>query len=52
MALYWFSSSLVGLGHNLLLQSPALHRRLKLPAQRSQTPYRDLLAAFLNKYCK
>nr|XP_057914270.1 cytochrome c oxidase assembly protein COX18, mitochondrial [Doryrhamphus excisus]XP_057914279.1 cytochrome c oxidase assembly protein COX18, mitochondrial [Doryrhamphus excisus]XP_057914288.1 cytochrome c oxidase assembly protein COX18, mitochondrial [Doryrhamphus excisus] len=52
MALYWFSSSLVGLCHNLLLRSPALHRLLKVPTQRSDTPYKDLLAAFVRKYCK
>uniref|UniRef100_H3CH32 Cytochrome c oxidase assembly factor COX18 n=1 Tax=Tetraodon nigroviridis TaxID=99883 RepID=H3CH32_TETNG len=52
MALYWLSSSLVGFCHNLLLRSPTVHRGLQLPAQPSHTPYRDLLAAFVNKYCK
>lgn len=52
MALYWFSSSLVGFGHNLLLRSPALHKILKLRTQRSESPYRDLLSAFITKYCK
>lgn len=52
MALYWFSSSLVGLCHNLLLRSPTVHRALQLPTQRSATPYRDLLAALLSKYGK
>ncbi|KAM8733061.1 cytochrome c oxidase assembly protein COX18, mitochondrial isoform 1-T1 [Acanthopagrus schlegelii] len=52
MALYWFSSSLVGFSHNLLLRSPAIHRILKLKSQRSESPYRDLLSAFVSKYCK
>ncbi|XP_011618380.2 cytochrome c oxidase assembly protein COX18, mitochondrial isoform X2 [Takifugu rubripes] len=52
MALYWFSSSLVGFCHNLVLRSPTAHKLLKLQAQRSDTPYRDLLTAFVNKYCK
>uniref|UniRef100_A0A3Q3VSN1 Membrane insertase YidC/Oxa/ALB C-terminal domain-containing protein n=1 Tax=Mola mola TaxID=94237 RepID=A0A3Q3VSN1_MOLML len=50
MALYWVTSSLVGFGHNLLLRSLLLHRLLRLPAQRSDSPYRDLLAAFFTKY--
>ncbi|KAM4585834.1 cytochrome c oxidase assembly protein COX18, mitochondrial [Fundulus diaphanus] len=52
MALYWFCSSLVGFSHNLLLRSPTVHRTLRLPTQRSETPYRDLLSAFINKYWK
>uniref|UniRef100_A0A1A7Y9B8 Cytochrome c oxidase assembly homolog 18 n=2 Tax=Iconisemion striatum TaxID=60296 RepID=A0A1A7Y9B8_9TELE len=52
MALYWFSSSLVGFSHNLLLRSPTAHRILRLPTQRSQSPYRDLTSAFMAKYCK
>lgn len=52
MALYWFTSSLVGLSHNLLLRSPKLHKILQLPTQRSDSPYRDLLAAFISKYCR
>ncbi|CAK6980840.1 LOW QUALITY PROTEIN: cytochrome c oxidase assembly protein COX18%2C mitochondrial [Scomber scombrus] len=52
MALYWFCSSLVGLGHNLLLRASFLHRILKLKNQRSETPYKDLLNGFLSKYCK
>ncbi|XP_061895980.1 cytochrome c oxidase assembly protein COX18, mitochondrial [Entelurus aequoreus] len=52
MALYWFSSSVVGLGHNLLLRSPALHKLLKVPSRCSDTPYRDLLAALVAKYRK
>ncbi|XP_072251187.1 cytochrome c oxidase assembly protein COX18, mitochondrial [Leuresthes tenuis] len=50
MALYWFCSSLVGFGHNLLLRSPRIHRALRLRTQRSDTPYRDLLFAFMSKY--
>lgn len=52
MALYWFSSSLVGFGHNLLLRSPSVHKLLRLKTQRSDTPYRDLLSAFKSKYFK
>lgn len=52
MVLYWFTSSLVGLSHNLLLRSAAVHKILQLRTQRSQSPYRDLLSAFLSKYCK
>ncbi|XP_068182069.1 cytochrome c oxidase assembly protein COX18, mitochondrial isoform X2 [Antennarius striatus] len=52
MVLYWFSSSLVGLGHNLLLLSPAVTRVLRLKTPRSDTPYRDLLSAFKSKYFK
>ncbi|XP_047210434.1 cytochrome c oxidase assembly protein COX18, mitochondrial isoform X2 [Girardinichthys multiradiatus] len=52
MALYWFYSSLVGFSHNLLLRSPTVHRIFRLPAQRSETPYRDLLLSFINKYWK
>ncbi|XP_070693194.1 cytochrome c oxidase assembly protein COX18, mitochondrial [Pempheris klunzingeri] len=52
MALYWFTSSLVGFSHNLFLRSPAVHKMLKLRTNRSDTPYRDLLAAFINKYFK
>nr|XP_020441059.1 mitochondrial inner membrane protein COX18 [Monopterus albus] len=52
MALYWFTSSLVGFCHNLLLRSPAIHKILRLPTHRSDSPYRDLLSAFINKYYK
>ncbi|CAN9514562.1 unnamed protein product [Ophioblennius macclurei] len=52
MALYWFTSSLVGLGHNLLLRSPRIHRLLGVKTGSSQTPYKDLLSAFVTKYCK
>ncbi|XP_073446550.1 cytochrome c oxidase assembly protein COX18, mitochondrial isoform X2 [Dendrobates tinctorius] len=52
MALYWVSSSLVGLVHNLLLRSPVVRRLLRIPPTKldSDTPYKDLLAAFVAKY--
>ncbi|XP_073494086.1 cytochrome c oxidase assembly protein COX18, mitochondrial isoform X1 [Phyllobates terribilis] len=52
MALYWVSSSFVGLVHNLLLRSPAARRLLRIPHTKSDsdTPYKDLLAAFVAKY--
>ncbi|TMS01794.1 Cytochrome c oxidase assembly protein COX18, mitochondrial [Larimichthys crocea] len=52
MALYWLMSSLIGLSQNLLLRSPMIHKVLNLRTHRSDSPYRDLLAAFINKYCK
>ncbi|XP_029960832.1 cytochrome c oxidase assembly protein COX18, mitochondrial [Salarias fasciatus] len=52
MALYWFTSSLVGFGHNMLLRSPRIHRLLGVRTGGSQTPYRDLLSAFKSKYWK
>uniref|UniRef100_A0A8C3M6E2 Uncharacterized protein n=4 Tax=Passeriformes TaxID=9126 RepID=A0A8C3M6E2_GEOPR len=52
MALYWLSSSLVGLSHNLVLRSPAFRRLCRIPRTPSQsdTPYRDMLAALATKY--
>ncbi|KAM8939388.1 cytochrome c oxidase assembly protein COX18, mitochondrial [Pelodytes ibericus] len=52
LALYWFSSSLVGLTHNLLLRSPTLRRMCRIPRSKSDsdTPYKDLLSAFVHKY--
>ncbi|XP_026199317.1 cytochrome c oxidase assembly protein COX18, mitochondrial isoform X2 [Anabas testudineus] len=52
MVLYWFTSSLVGLGHNLLLRSATVHKILQLRSHRSETPFKDLLSAFVSKYCK
>ncbi|XP_051921534.1 cytochrome c oxidase assembly protein COX18, mitochondrial [Hippocampus zosterae] len=52
MALYWWCSSLVGLGHNLLLRAPALRKILKLPTRPSDTPYKDLMDAAVRKYRK
>ncbi|XP_056423920.1 cytochrome c oxidase assembly protein COX18, mitochondrial isoform X2 [Hyla sarda] len=52
MALYWVSSSVVGLVHNLLLRSPTVRRLFRIPHTKtdSDTPYKDLLAAFVAKY--
>ncbi|XP_018544637.1 cytochrome c oxidase assembly protein COX18, mitochondrial [Lates calcarifer] len=52
LALYWFISSLVGFSHNLLLRSPLIHKLLQLPTHRPDSPYRDLLSAFISKYCR
>lgn len=54
MALYWLSSSCVGLGHNLLLRSPRFRTLCRIPPTRSdsETPYRDIVAAFVAKYIK
>ncbi|XP_072307539.1 cytochrome c oxidase assembly protein COX18, mitochondrial isoform X2 [Eucyclogobius newberryi] len=49
MSLYWLCSSLVGLGHNMVLRSPRVHRLLQVQTK-SSTPYRDLYAAFVTKY--
>ncbi|KAJ7313379.1 hypothetical protein JRQ81_004690 [Phrynocephalus forsythii] len=47
VALYWLSSSFVGLSHNLLLRSPAFRRLCAIPQTKSHsdTPYRDLVSA-------
>ncbi|XP_039921741.1 cytochrome c oxidase assembly protein COX18, mitochondrial [Hirundo rustica] len=52
MALYWLSSSLVGLSHNLLLRSPTFRRLCCIPRTKSDsdTPYRDIVAALATKY--
>ncbi|XP_053507641.1 cytochrome c oxidase assembly protein COX18, mitochondrial [Ictalurus furcatus] len=54
MALYWFSSSCIGLGHNLLLRSPRFRALCRIPPSHSDshTPYRDIAAAFVAKYIK
>uniref|UniRef100_A0AAQ4RZC1 Cytochrome c oxidase assembly factor COX18 n=1 Tax=Gasterosteus aculeatus aculeatus TaxID=481459 RepID=A0AAQ4RZC1_GASAC len=52
MALYWLTSSLVGFGHNLILRSPAILKILKLQTVQSESPYRDILSAFISKYFK
>ncbi|XP_062331816.1 cytochrome c oxidase assembly protein COX18, mitochondrial [Osmerus eperlanus] len=54
MALYWLASSGVGMGHNLLLRSPRFRSLCRIPRLRSEsdTPYRDLGAAFAAKYLK
>ncbi|XP_078266804.1 cytochrome c oxidase assembly protein COX18, mitochondrial isoform X2 [Rhinoraja longicauda] len=52
MALYWLTSSCVGLGQNLLLRAPNLRTLCRIPKMKSDsdTPFRDLSAAFLAKY--
>lgn len=52
MALYWLSSSLVGLCHNLLLRSPTFRRLCCIPRTKSDsdTPYRDMVAALATRY--
>ncbi|NXL48377.1 COX18 protein, partial [Podilymbus podiceps] len=47
MALYWLSSSFLGLSHNLLLRSPTFRRLCCIPRTKSDsdTPYRDILCA-------
>ncbi|KAM9236923.1 cytochrome c oxidase assembly protein COX18, mitochondrial [Leptosomus discolor] len=52
MALYWLSSSFVGLSHNLLLRSPAFRRLCCIPRTKSDsdTPYRDIVSALTTKY--
>ncbi|CAI9587152.1 unnamed protein product [Staurois parvus] len=52
MALYWVSSSLVGLSQNLLLKSPAVQQLFRVPRTKaySDTPYKDLLSALITKY--
>lgn len=49
MSLYWLVSSLVGLGHNLILRSNKVQSALGIP-KKSSAPYRDLYAAFTSKY--
>ncbi|XP_033024707.1 cytochrome c oxidase assembly protein COX18, mitochondrial [Lacerta agilis] len=52
MALYWVSSSFMGLSHNLLLRSPAFRRLCHIPRTKSDsdTPYRDIAAGIYAKY--
>uniref|UniRef100_UPI00398F7822 cytochrome c oxidase assembly protein COX18, mitochondrial isoform X1 n=2 Tax=Pristiophorus japonicus TaxID=55135 RepID=UPI00398F7822 len=52
MALYWLTSSCVGLGQNLLLRSPNLRTLCRIPKMKSDsdTPFRDLSAGFVAKY--
>lgn len=49
MSLYWLCSSLVGLGHNMILRSNKVNSLLHIPPK-SSTPYRDLYTAFVTKY--
>ncbi|POI21391.1 hypothetical protein CIB84_014862, partial [Bambusicola thoracicus] len=52
MALYWLSSSFMGLSHNLLLRSPTVRRLCCIPRTKSDsdTPYRDIVSALITKY--
>ncbi|XP_009635343.1 cytochrome c oxidase assembly protein COX18, mitochondrial [Egretta garzetta] len=52
MALYWLSSSFMGLSHNLLLRSPTFRRLCCIPRTKSEsdTPYRDIVSALTSKY--
>ncbi|XP_027710339.1 cytochrome c oxidase assembly protein COX18, mitochondrial isoform X2 [Vombatus ursinus] len=52
IALYWFCSSFLGLSQNLLLRSPGFRQLCRIPQTRSQsdTPYKDLFAAFYAKF--
>ncbi|XP_053116460.1 cytochrome c oxidase assembly protein COX18, mitochondrial [Hemicordylus capensis] len=52
IALYWVSSSFMGLLHNLLLRSPTFRRLCHVPRTKSdsETPYRDIVASFYAKY--
>ncbi|XP_010001942.1 PREDICTED: mitochondrial inner membrane protein COX18 [Chaetura pelagica] len=52
MALYWLASSSMGLGHNLLLRSPAFRRLCFIPKTKSDsdTPYRDIVSALTTRY--
>uniref|UniRef100_A0A672KPD5 Cytochrome c oxidase assembly factor COX18 n=1 Tax=Sinocyclocheilus grahami TaxID=75366 RepID=A0A672KPD5_SINGR len=54
MSLYWLSSSCVGLAHNLLLRSSHFRGICRIPPTRSdsETPYKDIAAAFVAKYIK
>ncbi|XP_072261449.1 cytochrome c oxidase assembly protein COX18, mitochondrial [Pyxicephalus adspersus] len=54
MALYWVSSSFVGLTHNLLLRLPTVRRLFRVPRSKadSDTPYKDMFSAFITKYFK
>ncbi|XP_051026415.1 cytochrome c oxidase assembly protein COX18, mitochondrial [Acomys russatus] len=52
LALYWLCSSLMGLSQNLLLRSPGFRQLCRIPPTKSdsETPYRDLSAAFCAKF--
>ncbi|XP_049671301.1 cytochrome c oxidase assembly protein COX18, mitochondrial [Accipiter gentilis] len=52
MALYWLSSSFMGLSHNLLLRSPTFRRLCCIPRTKSDsdTPYGDIVSALTTKY--
>ncbi|XP_045854095.1 cytochrome c oxidase assembly protein COX18, mitochondrial isoform X2 [Meles meles] len=52
IVLYWLCSSLMGLSQNLLLRSPRFRRLCRIPLTKSDsdTPYKDLFAAFYAKF--
>uniref|UniRef100_A0A8D0U358 Membrane insertase YidC/Oxa/ALB C-terminal domain-containing protein n=1 Tax=Sus scrofa TaxID=9823 RepID=A0A8D0U358_PIG len=52
IVLYWLCSSFVGLSQNLLLRSPRFRQLCRIPLTKSDsdTPYKDLFAAFYAKF--
>ncbi|CAG9786809.1 unnamed protein product [Diatraea saccharalis] len=52
MCLYWITSSGVGLIHNLILISPTVRRKLKIPEAPSEldNPYKHIKEEILEKY--
>ncbi|OBS80192.1 hypothetical protein A6R68_21605 [Neotoma lepida] len=52
LVLYWLCSSVMGLSQNLLLRSPGFRRLCRIPPTKSdsETPYKDLSAAFCAKF--
>ncbi|XP_008991441.1 cytochrome c oxidase assembly protein COX18, mitochondrial isoform X1 [Callithrix jacchus] len=52
LVLYWLCSSLMGLSQNLLLRSPGFRQLCRIPSTKSdsETPYKDLFAAFYSKF--
>ncbi|XP_014384961.1 PREDICTED: mitochondrial inner membrane protein COX18 [Myotis brandtii] len=52
LVLYWLCSSFMGLSQNLLLRSPRFRQFCRIPLTKgdSDTPYKDLFAAFYAKY--
>ncbi|XP_017368444.1 cytochrome c oxidase assembly protein COX18, mitochondrial isoform X3 [Cebus imitator] len=52
LVLYWLCSSFMGLSQNLLLRSPGFRQLCRIPSTKSdsETPYKDLFAAFYSKF--
>ncbi|XP_045713838.1 cytochrome c oxidase assembly protein COX18, mitochondrial isoform X4 [Phyllostomus hastatus] len=52
IVLYWLCSSFMGLSQNLLLRSPRFRQLCRIPVTKgdSDTPYKDLFAAFYTKF--
>ncbi|XP_046513548.1 cytochrome c oxidase assembly protein COX18, mitochondrial isoform X2 [Equus quagga] len=52
IVLYWLCSSFMGLSQNLLLRSPRFRQLCRIPLTKSDsdTPYKDLFAAFYAKF--